>query len=73
MSYTQKFATEQTATGQQALIHGVQPITQAERLMMLANAPMQPRSKQRPADQGLFDTNARNQIEMFNPLPSRDG
>ena len=32
---------------------------------MLANAPMQPRRPQRPADHGLFDTNARNQLEMF--------
>jgi hypothetical protein len=32
---------------------------------MLANAPMQPRRPQRPAIHGLFDINARNQIEMF--------
>ncbi|MFT5331030.1 MAG: hypothetical protein ACI9KA_002128 [Parasphingorhabdus sp.] len=73
MSDTQKFASEQIDIGEQMLIHGVQPITLAERLMMLANAPMQPRSKQRPADDGLFDTNAINQLEMFHPLPSRDG
>jgi hypothetical protein len=29
-----------------------------------ANAPMEPVAR-RPADHGLFDTNARNQIEMF--------
>ena len=58
-------ASEQTRIGEQALVPGVQPITPAERLAMLANAPMQPRRPQRPADHGLFDTNARNQIEMF--------
>jgi len=56
---------EQTAIGEQVLVPGVQPITPAERLAMLANAPMQPRRPQRPADHGLFDTNARNQLEMF--------
>jgi hypothetical protein len=58
-------ASEQTAIGEQVLVPGVQPITPAERLAMLANAPMQPRRPQRPADHGLFDTNARNQLEMF--------
>jgi len=58
-------ASEQTALGEQVLVPGVQPITPAERLAMLANAPMQPRRPQRPADHGLFDTNARNQLEMF--------
>jgi len=58
-------ASEQTAIGEQVLVPGVQPITPAQRLAMLANAPMQPRRPQRPADHGLFDTNARNQLEMF--------
>jgi hypothetical protein len=56
---------EITPIGVQTLVTGVAPITPAERLAMLANAPMQPRRPQRPADHGLFDTNARNQIEMF--------
>ena len=41
------------------------PITPRDRLAMRANAPLEPRKAQRPADHGLFDTNARNQIEMF--------
>lgn len=73
MSGDQKYASEQTAIGEQTLIPDVRPITPADRLAMLANAPMLPRRRQRPADQGLFDTNARNQIEMFNPIPPRDG
>mgnify|MGYP005992513641 FL=1 len=65
MSALPALASEQTAIGEQVLVPGVQPITPAERLAMLANAPMQPRRPQRPADHGLFDTNARNQLEMF--------
>ncbi|PHR19455.1 MAG: hypothetical protein COA41_07180 [Sphingopyxis sp.] len=73
MSGAPKFASEQTEIGEQTLIPEVQPITTADRLAMLANAPMLPTKRQRDADQGLFDTNARNQIEMFDQLPSRDG
>lgn len=59
------FEAEVTPIGVQSLVSGVAPITPAERLAFLANAPLQPRRVQRPADHGLFDTNARNQIEMF--------
>ena len=59
------FETEATAIGNQTLVPGVAPISPAERLAMRANAPMEPRKAQRPADHGLFDTNARNKIEMF--------
>lgn len=58
-------ASEQTPIGEQTLVHGVAPITPRDRLAMRANAPLEPRKAQRPADHGLFDTNARNQIEMF--------
>jgi hypothetical protein len=47
------------------LVYGVAPITPRNRLAIRANAPLEPRKAQRPADHGLFDTNARNQIEMF--------
>ena len=59
------FETEATAIGNQTLVPSVAPITPAQRLAIRANAPMEPRKAQRPADHGLFDTNARNQIEMF--------
>ena len=59
------FETEVTAIGNQSLVPGVAPITPRDRLAIRANAPMEPRKAQRPADHGLFDTNARNQIEMF--------
>jgi hypothetical protein len=56
---------EVTPIGVQTLVIGVAPITPAQRLAILADSPLQPRRPQRPADHGLFDTNARNQIEMF--------
>lgn len=73
MSGPPKYASEQTDIGEQTLIPEVRPITTADRLAMLARAPMLPAKRQRPADQGLFDLNARNQIEMFDQLPPRDG
>jgi hypothetical protein len=56
---------EQTPIGEQTLVYGVAPITPAQRLSHRANAPMEPRKPQRPADHGLFDTVSRTQIEMF--------
>ena len=65
MSAASILEVEVTAIGKQTLVPGVAPITPAQRLSIRANAPMEPRKPQRPADHGLFDTNARNQIEMF--------
>ena len=65
MSAAPVLEVEATAIGNQTLVPGVAPITPAQRLRLRANAPMEPRKAQRPADHGLFDTNARNQIEMF--------
>ena len=65
MSAAPPLASEQTPIGEQSLVYGVAPITPRDRLAMRANAPLEPRKAQRPADHGLFDTNARNQIEMF--------
>lgn len=59
------FEAEATQAGVQTLVSGVAPITPAERLAMRANAPLLPKKPQRAVDHGLFDTNARNQIEMF--------
>ena len=59
------FEAEATPIGNQTLVPGVTPITPRDRLAIRANAPMEPKRPQRPADHGLFDTNARNQIEMF--------
>jgi hypothetical protein len=62
---TSRFDAEVTPIGIPTLVSGVAPITPAVRLAMLANAPLCPRNAQRPANHGLFDTNARSQIEMF--------
>ena len=59
------FETEATAIGNQTLVPGVTPITPRDRLAIRANAPMEPRKPQRPADHGLFDMVSRTQIEMF--------
>ena len=65
MSAAIPLASEQTPIGEQTLVYGVAPITARDRLAIRANAPMEPRKAQRPADHGLFDLGARNQIEMF--------
>lgn len=65
MSAPHPLESEQTPIGEQTLVHGVTPITPRDRLAMRANAPLEPKKRQRAADDGLFDTNARNQIEMF--------
>ncbi len=62
---SQQLDAEITPIGVQTLVSGVAPITPAQRLAMRANAPMEPKKAQRPVDHGLFDTNSRNQIEMF--------
>jgi hypothetical protein len=59
------FDAEVTPIGVQTLVSGVAPITPAQRLALLANAPMLPKRAQRPADHGLFDLNARNQLNLF--------
>jgi hypothetical protein len=56
---------EVTPIGVQTLVSGVAPITPAARLAFLANSPLLPRKAQRAADHGLFDLNARNQLELF--------
>ncbi|MBL0923459.1 MAG: hypothetical protein IBJ12_03200 [Sphingomonadaceae bacterium] len=59
------YEAEVTPIGVQTLVAGVAPITPAQRLAVLANAPMLPKKAQRPADHGLFDMNARNQLNLF--------
>lgn len=59
------FEDENTEAGRQTLVPGVVPVTLGDRLGLLAAAPMVPKARQRPADHGLFDKNARNQLEMF--------
>jgi hypothetical protein len=59
------FDAEATAIGLQSLVPGVVPITPRERLAARAAAPLEPKRQQRPCDLGLFDLNARNQLDLF--------
>ena len=65
----QGFEAEPTPIGNQTLVPGVKPITQRDRLDMLAAAPMLAKKAQRPADSGLFDMGARNQLGLFTGKP----
>lgn len=65
MSAAPRLEVEVTPIGNQTLVPGVAPITPRDRLAMRANAPLEPKKRQRPADHGLFDLGARNQVEMF--------
>lgn len=62
-----QFQSEATEAGQQALVPGVAPISQRARLEHLMTGPMRARRPQRPPDIGLFDTAARDQLDMFGP------
>jgi hypothetical protein len=65
MSSAASLDVEATPIGNQTLVPGVAPITPRDRLAMRADAPLLPKKPQRASDHGLFDTNARNQIELF--------
>ena len=62
---TPSVETETTEQGEQLLVPGVCPVTQRERLAHLMAAPLAPRREQKPLDIGLFDENARNQLDLF--------
>ena len=57
--------TETTEQGEQTLVPGVAPITLRQRLASLFAAPLAPRKPQRPMNIGLFDEDARNQLDLF--------
>ncbi|HLJ92764.1 MAG TPA: hypothetical protein VKU02_06160 [Gemmataceae bacterium] len=57
--------TEMTPIGEQTLISGVRPITERDRLQRRLEAPLQPRCQQKPLNVGLWDEDARNQLELF--------
>jgi predicted ABC-type ATPase len=61
-------ATEQTAQGEQRLVPGVEPVSQAQRLNVEAARPLT--GGDAPADFGLFDTGARRQIDLMDLVPA---
>ncbi len=58
-------ASEPTPEGEQILIPGVPPVALRERLALLLAAPLIPRKPQKPLNIGLFDEDARNQLDLF--------
>jgi hypothetical protein len=57
--------TEATEQGEQVLVPGVAPVTLRERLERLLGAPLQSSKPQKPLNIGLFDEDARNQLDLF--------
>jgi hypothetical protein len=62
---------EVTPVGQQSLVPGVTPCLPADRLVLRAAAPLRSAKPQKPASAvhfwGLFDLNARDQLDLFAP------
>lgn len=61
----QPVVTETTDQGEQVLVPGVTPVSPRERLERLLAAPLRPAKPQKPLDIGLFDEDARNQLDFF--------
>jgi hypothetical protein len=58
-------ASEPTEQGEQVLVPGVPPVTWRQRLAVLFAAPLASAKPQRPMNIGLFDEDARNQLDLF--------
>lgn len=56
--------TEKTDAGEQHLIPGVAPISDAERLKQQLAANLAPAVAQKPCNHGLFDDGARDQLDL---------
>ena len=65
MSALHPAPSEPTEQGEQVLVPGVAPVTLRQRLALLFAAPLAPRKPQRPMNIGLFDEDARNQLDLF--------
>ncbi len=51
--------------GEQTLIPGVRPVRLRARLTLQSSAPLSPKKSQKPLNIGLFDEDARNQLNLF--------
>ena len=58
-------ASEPTREGEQTLVPGVPPISARARIEARMATPLTPRVPQKPLDIGLFDEDARNQLDLF--------
>ncbi len=63
---------EMTPEGEQAVIEGVRPLTLRDRLQFQAGLPLQAKRPQRRCDLGLFDLDARRQIDWLDELRKPD-
>lgn len=57
--------TETTDQGEQVLVPGVALVSLRERLERRSAAPLRPTKPQKPLNIGLFDEDARNQLDLF--------
>ncbi len=61
-------ATEKTAMGEQILTEDVRPVTLRDRLQLRIAQPIRPKRnpniEQKPCDVGLFDSAARDQLDL---------
>ena len=57
--------TETTDQGEQALVPGVVLVSLRQRLEHLLAAPLGPKKPQKPLNIGLFDEDARSQLDLF--------
>lgn len=58
-------ASEPTPEGEQTLVPGIRPIGTRARIETRMAAPLRPRVPQKPLNVGLFDEDARNQLDLF--------
>ncbi|MFT6775673.1 MAG: hypothetical protein ACJA1L_003396, partial [Paracoccaceae bacterium] len=62
--------TDVTTAGNQSVIPGAEQASDADMAAQGAAAPMKPKAPQQAADDGLFDTGAINQTDMFGTPPA---
>jgi len=65
MNAPRSLVSEPTDQGEQVLVPGIAPITLRQRLAALFAAPLASKKPQRPMNIGLFDEDARNQLDLF--------
>ena len=65
MNAAVSLATEPTPEGEQTLVPGIRPISLRQRLEARMAAPLAPTKPQKPLNIGLFDEDARNQLDLF--------
>ncbi|CAO3403522.1 hypothetical protein [Azospirillum palustre] len=58
-------ATERTDQGEQFIVDGLRPVTDRDRIEAAMGKPLQPKKRQKAADEGLFDVGGRGQQDLF--------